>query len=161
MKKNFIKDSGGNIKTKSPFTDDFDVIVEYDEKFRESRMCMVSGYTTSELYKVDSLDIEKIEKSTSKFIRDMRYEDKDLGQYWYLSTITTSNGIIYPEGNKDHYEWVFSPVIQLTEEEKKEYPVPGKEGEYYETRVGIEHSQRFQSHNFLGACKSLGAVVGG
>ena len=161
MKKEFIKDKNGNIKTKSPFTDDLDVIVEFDDKGRESRMCMVTGYTTSELYKFNSPDIEKIEESTSKFIKEMRYEDKVLAQYWYLTTITTLDGIVYPEGNKDHYEWVFSPVIQLTEEEKKKYPVPGKKNEFYETRVGIEHSQRFQSHNFLGACKSLGAVVGG
>ena len=91
----------------------------------------------------------------------MRYEDKDLGQYWYLSTITTQSGVVYPEGTRDHYEWVFSPVVKLTEEEKMKYPVPGKKDEYYETRVGVELSERFQSHNFLGACKSLGAVIGG
>ena len=79
MKKDFIKDKSGNIKTKSPFTGDLDVIVEYDDKNGESRMCMVTGYTTSEIYKFDSSDIEKIEKSTSKFIKEMRYEDKDLG----------------------------------------------------------------------------------
>jgi hypothetical protein len=160
-KDDFIKDEGGNIKTKSPFTDDLDVIVEYDDKNGESRMCMVTGYTTSERYKFDSELIEKIENSNSKFIKEMRYEDRELEQYWYLTTITTSQGIVYPEGTKDHYEWVFSPIVKLTEEEKKEYPIPGKENEYYETRVGIEHSQRFQSNNFLGACKSLGAVIGG
>ena len=159
--KDFVEDENGNVKTKSPFTDDYDVIVEYDDRHRESRMCMVTGYTTNEFYKFDSPNIKEIENSTSKFIKEMRYEDKTLGQYWYLTTITTHKGIVYPEGTKDHFEWVYSPIVQLEEEEKKKYPVPGKDGEFYETRLGVEHSERFQSHNFLGACKSLGAVVGG
>jgi hypothetical protein len=161
MKKDFIKDEKGNLKAKSPFTGDFDVIVEYDDIQGESRMCMVTGYTTSTLYKFESENVGKLEKSTSKFIKEMRYEDKELEQYWYLATITTQKGFVYPEGTKDHYEWVYSPVIELTEEEQMKYPIPGKDDEYYQTRVGVELSQRFQDNNFLGACKSLGAVVGG
>ena len=62
-------------------------------------------------------------------------------------------------GDKDNWIWVFSPIIELSGEEQKEYTIPGKSGEYYESRLGVEPVDGmvlFGQHEYLEACKKIG-----
>ena len=45
---------------------------------------------------------------------------------------------------------------KMIEEEKQNYPIPGKEGEYYETRVAIDMAERYNSKDFRSVCKRVG-----
>ena len=154
-----MKDEQGNIKAKSPFTGHDDVIIETAEGAGESRMCMVSGYNTRELYKFNNPDIEKFEETTTELIKSLKYKDEELGQYWYLTTVVTGKGMIYPDSDgQDSYEWVFAPIVKINKEEQEEYPIPAKPGEFYESRLAIEASERFNKESFLSACRRLGAV---
>ena len=141
----------------SPFTGEYDVVIEQDDKNGESRMCVKSGYNTSELYSYteNSPHIEKFEENTTQLIKDTKYKDEDLGQYWYLTTIIFQSGMLYPDGDVDNIRWVFSPVVKISKDEQEKYPVPGKDGEYYETRVAVELSESF--NDFNSACKRMGA----
>ena len=142
----------------SPLTGNKSVIVEKDKNDMESRICMDTGYTTIAKYKIDSKDTEEYEASTSQLIRDLRYEDADLKQYWYLTTVMFSTGMIYPEGTKDEWQWVYAPIINIPTEEQKNYPVPGKPGEYYESRLGVDVAEYYPSDKFAEVCKRVGVA---
>jgi len=144
----------------SPFTGKDSVIVEIVDG-KTSKICMDSGYMTNVDFNYDNTDlILKYEESMPKLMIDLKYKDEHLGQYWYLTSIQFKTGMIYPQPCKHgEYEWSFSPVIELNEEEKLKYPIPEKDGEYYDTRLATEHSETYSKHDFTGACRRAGAVV--
>tara|TARA_R100001129_G_scaffold74028_1_gene50555 strand:- start:1461 stop:1928 length:468 start_codon:yes stop_codon:yes gene_type:complete len=139
----------------SPFTGEKSVVIEESNGI-ETRICIETGFTTNSEYKVGSEKIEEFEKTTAELIRNLRYTDEELGQYWYPTTVMFTHGIIYPEGNLTDWQWVFAPVVKLTEEERKKYPVPGKDGEYYETRIAIDKAERYGHKDFKTVCKRVG-----
>ena len=102
----------------SPFTGKKSVVVEEYNNV-ETRICMDTGFTTNSEYKTDSDKIEEFESTTSELIRNLRYTDEELGQYWYPTTVMFTNGIIYPEGGLTDWMWVYAHIVELTEEEKK------------------------------------------
>ena len=144
----------------SPFTGKESVIVEIVDG-KTSKICMDSGYMTNDDFSIDNSELlSKYEESMPKLMIEKKHKDTDLGQYWYLTSIQFKTGMIYPQPCKHgEYEWSFSPVIELNEEEKLKYPVPEKDGEYYDTRLATEHSEYYTKHNFSGACKRAGAVI--
>tara|TARA_R100000805_G_C3530723_1_gene49499 strand:+ start:35 stop:514 length:480 start_codon:yes stop_codon:yes gene_type:complete len=143
----------------SPFTGNKDVLIENDQTNGESRLCLVSGYNTRELYKIDNPDVKKFESTSTELIRSLRYEDKKLGQYWYLTTVVTDKGMIYPDHHEvDGYEWIFAPLITIDESEKEKYPIPDKPGEFYAQRLAIEVQRKFHKDSFMAACRELGAL---
>ena len=142
----------------SPITGKKSVVVETDDNGIESRLCMDTGYTTVSNYKIDSPDVDEYESSTSQLIRDLRFVDEELGQYWYLTTVMFSTGMIYPEGTATEWKWVYAPIIDIPKEEQKEYPVPGKTGTYYETRLGVDVAEYYESTEFADVCKRVGVA---
>ena len=140
----------------SPFTNNKSVIVEQLENGVETRICMDTGFTTNSDYKVDSDNIEEIEATTTQLIKDLRFTDVLLKQYWYPTTAMFSTGVIYPEGTPNDWKWVYAPVVNMTEEERKQYPIPGKPGEYYETRIGTDVAEYYDRNDFKTVCKRVG-----
>ena len=67
-------------------------------------------------------------------------------------------GIIFPEGTKENWVWKYAKIVEIPKEEQKNYPVPNKEGKFYESRLDIEGAQIFKSTEFLDACKAMGIV---
>jgi len=121
---------------KSPITGNDCVIVEIIDG-KTSKICMESGFMT-------------------------KLKDEELGQYWYLTSVQFRTGMIYPQPNEkdaNNYEWAFTPIVELSDEEKKNYPIPGKEGEYYGTRLATEITETYKSDQFKHVCKRAGAVI--
>tara|TARA_Y100000310_G_C20391051_1_gene672787 strand:+ start:316 stop:789 length:474 start_codon:yes stop_codon:yes gene_type:complete len=134
-------------------------IVEKDEAFKESRLCMTCGMTTQAAYKFGSKAIKDVEKRSPKIVKELKFKDKNLKQYWYPSTIQIRNrGMIYPIGNKTNWKWAVAHVIMIPLFERMNYPIPGKDGEYYETKLDIENATEYPRDRFLDACKKLEMV---
>ena len=144
----------------SPITGQDSVIVEHVNEI-ESKVCMDSGYMTTEDFKFENVEkLTKYEESMPQLIVDTKYKDDDLGQYWYLTTIQFKTGMIYPQPTKhSEYEWAFTPIMQLDAEEKLQFPVPGKHNEYYESRLATEHTELYKKYNFKATCQRAGAVI--
>jgi hypothetical protein len=141
----------------SPITGTNTVLIEADETTNtESRLCTASGYTTKDTWKVGSDVIEQIEQRMPAIVVSKRYEDTELNQYWYLFTMSTPYGTIYPYGKDNNkWYWIVTPVVDVDAAEKEKYPVPGKPGEFYDSRLAIEHSQAFDSDKFEEALDSF------
>jgi hypothetical protein len=140
----------------SPFTGKKSVIVETTAAGIETRICMDTGFTTNSEYKIGSDKIEEVEKSTTQLIRELRYTDDSLGQYWYPTTAMFSTGMIYPEGTTEKWNWVYAPIIEVPEEEQEKYPIPGKPGEYYTTRLATDVAEYYVPTDFQEVCKRVG-----
>ena len=142
----------------SPFTNNKSVIVEKTKSGVETRICMDTGYTTSSIYKIGGEDVEKYEETTSRLIKELRFTDNILGQYWYPTTAMFKTGVLYPSGAKEDWKWCYAPIIYMDEKERLNYPVPGKEGEFYESRIATDVAEYYPNDDFREACKRVGVA---
>ena len=68
----------------SPITGNECVIIEADEKTgTNSYMCMESGYTTTDNFKIDSEHVETYETQITELMKNIKFEDKETGLVWY------------------------------------------------------------------------------
>ena len=60
--------------------------------------------------------------------------------------------MLYCSGTGAHdLIWEVAQVVPLTEEEQKEYPIPGYEDMYFASRLDTENSTKFDKANFAEA----------
>ena len=125
-----------------------------------SYMCVSCGYTTTTL-NVDGSDIIKMyEEDTAQLIKDLRWVD-DENLVWYPIVLNFPNkGIVFPDGtSKSDWCWSTAPAIDVPEEERSKYPIPGSDGQYYTKRVDMSRQARFAPDKFYDACKEVGFIV--
>ena len=138
--------------------DEHSCFEDVQENF-SSFMCFNCGMMSHSQYTEDKID--SIEH-TSQLIRDLAFKDTERNIYWYPSVVNMGKlGIIYPDGTEFDWKWKFASVVKVDEEEGKNYPIPGKDGEYYTERLDVEHAMEFGQYEFLSACKSMGIVKDG
>jgi len=136
---------------KSPITGNLCVIVEADDQTNTtSYMCMESGFTTTDNMKIGSDIVEKYETQLSELMRVCKLEDKDRGLMWYPAFLQMQGiGMLYPVGTtREDLKWEVSKVVLITGDERKQYPVPGKENEYFTSRLDVENAERFEGNEF-------------
>jgi hypothetical protein len=136
---------------KSPITGNLCVIVEADDQTNTtSYMCMESGFTTTDNMKIGSDVVEKYETQLSELMRVCKLEDKDRGLMWYPAFLQMQGiGMLYPVGTtREDLKWEVSKVVLITGDERKQYPVPGKENEYFTSRLDVENAERFEGNEF-------------
>ena len=134
---------------RSPITGQDCVIVELVND-KTSKICMESGYMTNSDFLIDNTELlEKYEASMPELMIATKFIEIETGQVWYLTSVQFRTGMIYPQpSDHDVYEWAFTPVLELDEEERKNYPVPGKDGSFYDTRLATEHSELYNKNSF-------------
>ena len=77
--------------------------------------------------------------------------DPTTNTVWYATFMQLPGGMLYCEGNghtPDDYNWCVAKVISIDGEERKKYPIPGKENEYYTSRLDVENAQKFKAFEF-------------
>ena len=123
-------------------------------------MCMESGYTTTENFKVDSEDVKNYEVTITQLMRDVKFIDKEFNLIWYPSFLHIPGaGMLYCSGNKEDMKWEVAPVVTISDEEKVNYPIPNKEGEYYTSKLDTENSIKFDKDNFSDALDEFYSYV--
>ena len=126
---------------------------DIQEKFK-SYMCFNCGFMSNSNYTEDNL--VKVEKS-SQLVNELKFLDEEREIYWYPSVVNMGpKGIIFPEGNVEHWVWRYAQVIEVPKEEQEQYPIPGKEGEYYTEKLDVDNAETFGQYEFLKACKLMG-----
>ena len=142
-----------------PHCNDTDRCFEDIQDTFSSFMCFNCGYMSHSGYTEDK--ISEIQH-TSQLIRDLAFKDDVRDIYWYPSVVNMGKlGIIYPDGIPSNWVWKMAKVVKVDEKEKKNYPIFGKDGEYYEERLDVDNAVEFGQYEFLEACKSMGIVKDG
>ena len=145
----------------SPFTGNKCVLIEADDQTNtESRICMETGYTTKDIWKIGSKAAKTYEKMITQLMIDTKYKDKTLNQIWYLSTMPTSTAVLYPVGtSKDDYYWEIARIVPIVGPERQKYPVPDKENEYYTSRLDTDNAFKFDKNEFSDVVDKFYAVL--
>tara|TARA_R110002012_G_scaffold201465_2_gene370381 strand:+ start:1439 stop:1963 length:525 start_codon:yes stop_codon:yes gene_type:complete len=152
----------------SPITGNKSVLIEADPNTGiESRICMESGYTTSDTLIIGSDAILKYEEAgLTEFMRAMKYIDNNLGTIWYPAFIQMERSMLYcdrHDQSSNKLAWKVARVVNIADIDKTKYPVPGKINEYYTSRLDVENALLFDQYQFKAAldqCYAFAAEEG-
>ena len=140
-----------------PICYDSDTCFEDTQEKFKSYMCFNCGFMSSSHYIEENLD--KVE-NTSKLVNELKFFDDEREIYWYPSVVNMGpKGIIFPEGNVEHWVWKYAEVVEVPKKEQKDYPIPDKEGEFYTEKLDIDNATTYGQYEFLEACKKMGITM--
>ena len=125
-------------------------------------LCMSSGYMASSNFKLEDEGFQKQITNSPELVKALQHYDEETELIWIPTVLNMGKlGMIFPEGNLENWNWCFAKNVEIPEEEQKNYPVPGKDGEFYKSKLDIDNALRFGNHQFLEACSAMGVVKDG
>ena len=103
--------------------------------------CLNCGYTSTSKFIGDKETNEEYNKLTE----DMKNWSKEFnGRIWIPTMMTLPVGMLYPQDDTGgNMKWYFSEMVDIPEEERKNYPIPGDTEQYYEQRYDIENTKEY------------------
>ena len=121
--------------------------------------CYGCGFQTNSLMKEGEEFYEQQLTTLPELYKSLITQDnKQL--MWMPSAINLpQQGMIFANGTSPE-EWMWSAVkaVPVTEEEKEKYPIPGKEGQYYEWRMDMTTIQHFPERDYIEALSYIGVL---
>ena len=119
--------------------------------------CYGCGFTTNTLMTEDSEFLDEQLEVLPELYKDLIYIDKE-GYNWMPSAVNNpEQGMIYADGkNPKDWKWSAVKAMQISEEEKEKYPIPNKEGEYYEYKMDMTTLKQFNERDFIEALDYIG-----
>ena len=114
--------------------------------------CYGCGFQTNSLMKEGEEFIEKQKEILPELYKDLFHTD-DKGKIWMPSSVNLpQQGMIFANGSsKTQWNWAAVKAIPVTEEEKTKYPIPGKQGQYYEWRMDMTTLKEFPERDYMEA----------
>ena len=109
--------------------------------------------------KEGELIMEEQEEILPELYKDLKFEDEE-GQVWYPSTINLPDqGMVFANGSTtENWKWAAVKAIEVTEEEKLKYPIPGKKDKYYKHRMDMTTMKQFEERDFIEALSYIGVL---
>ncbi len=110
--------------------------------------CYGCGFQTSSVMKQGEKFFEEQMEILPELYKALLGED-DNGLVWMPQTVNLpQQGMVFAAGARDHgvvnetpsqnnYEWAGVKAVKIKEEDKEKYPIPNKEGEFYEWRMDM------------------------
>ena len=128
----------------------------------EHYLCMSTGYMASSHFKLGDDKFQREMNNSPELVKALQHYDDETGLIWIPTVLNMGKlGMIFPEGNLESWSWCYAKNIEIPEDEQKNYPIPGKDGEFFSSRLDIENAQRYENNQFMEACKAMGVIKDG
>jgi hypothetical protein len=123
--------------------------------------CYGCGFITNSLLKKDTRFFDEQMELLPNLYKELMGEAED-GKVWMPSTVNMpAKGMIFANGkNAENWKWAAVLAVPVKEEEKEKYPIPGKEGEFYEWRMDMETMKEFDEKDYIEALDYIGIFTG-
>jgi hypothetical protein len=124
-----------------------------------NHFCYGCGFQSNTLMREGELIMEEQMEILPELYKDLRHEDKN-GQVWFPSTINLpTKGMVFANGSTSkNWKWAAVKSIEVLEEEKEKYPIPGKKGKFYENRMDMTTMKMFEEHDYMEALSYIGVL---
>ena len=121
--------------------------------------CYGCGFQSNTLMREGEEITEEQMSILPELYKDLRYEDKN-GQIWFPSTVNLpKQGMIFADGSTTkNWAWAAVKAVEVKEEEKHKYPIPKKEGQFYEFRMDMTTVKHFKERDFMDALSYIGVL---
>ena len=144
----------------SPVTGNKCVVVEADPNANiQSYLCMESGYTTTDQLIKNSSYLDLHEENLTELMIAAKHEDELTDLIWYPTFMQMPGGMLYPEGTAKTLKWRVAKVIPIDGDERLQYPIPGKDEEYFTSKLDVDNANIYDTNDFKLALEDLYAIV--
>jgi hypothetical protein len=125
----------------------------------KTHFCYGCGFQTNSLMKEGETFYEEQTSLLPELYKDLFYKDEQ-GKIWMPSSINLPlQGMVFANGpSKEQWSWSAVKAVKVSEEEKIKYPIPGKEGQYYEYRMDMTSLKNFQEREYMEALSYIGVL---
>ena len=114
-----------------------------DNTKASSQQCINCGYATTENFELNGMDKEK-NVSYKALTDQMREWSKVVNDTVWIPTIMTlPDAMIYPFDKDGKMTWGLAPMVDIPEEEQKDYPIPGQENHFYQQKYDTDIAKSF------------------
>ena len=117
----------------------------------KTQQCINCGYVTAEKFKLNGLKKEE-HQEFKNLTEDMKGWVKiENDGMWIPTIMTLPIGMLYPQNidnmvnHKTEMKWHFAKMVEISEEERQNYPVEGQEGKFYEKRIDTDNAIVYDS----------------
>ena len=126
-------------------------------KEKDTRICLTCGFQSLPTYEKDSDTMKNIMTTAPKIVKELMFFDDKIMKFWLPSILDVNlKGIVFPEGIKEKWKWAYAPYVVIQLFDRINHPIPGKQDEYYEYRLGLENIEYYENNDFISAIKRLG-----
>jgi len=120
------------------------------------------GFWTNSLMKEGEEFYEHQMSTLPELYKDLAWKDEKTEMVWIPNTINQPGlGMVFANGpSKKEWGWAAVKSIKIPEEDRKNYPIPGKEGEFMEYRMDMDNMQIFHERDYIDALSFVGVLPG-
>ena len=131
----------------------------YSDDFPDEHyLCMTTGYMSTSNYKIGSPQLENELDRSPELIKTIQHYDEERDIVWIPTILNIpGKGMVFPEGTVGNWKWAFAAIIPIPEEEQKNYPIPEKDGEFFDSRLDVDNAEKFEK--FYEACQAMGILT--
>jgi len=124
-------------------------------------MSLSCGFITNSLMKEGEEYYEETFETLPELYKDLSWKDPETDLVWIPNTINVDGvGMVFPMGSStDDWGWASVKSIEIPEEEQKNHPIPGKEGEFMKFRTDMTTLERFPERYYVQALDYIGALA--
>ena len=118
------------------------------------------GFWTNTLMKENSEFYNEQLSTLPELYKDIAWKDPDTDLIWIPNTINIPDkGMVFANGSEiSNWKWTAVKAVDVLEEEKEKYPIPGKNGEYYLKRMDMENGKSFEERDYMEALSYIGVL---
>lgn len=127
-----------------------------EEEYNEitSWLCINCGYMSNTTLVENSPELLQ----SPQTIQDEKVWDDERKIYWILSVINMpKRGLLFPELVGGNIIWTLVPIVEISDEERKNYPIGDNSGKFHTHKMEPSLSKKYP--RFYDAIKELGAIV--
>jgi hypothetical protein len=120
------------------------------------------GFWTNSLMKEGEEFYEHQMSTLPELYKDLAWRDEKTEMVWIPNTINQPGlGMVFANGpSKKEWGWAAVKSIKIPEEDRKNHPIPGKEGEFMEYRMDMANMQYFSERDYIDALSFVGVLPG-
>lgn len=122
------------------------------------KQCLGCGFQSNSLMIEGNEFYDLQMESLPELYKDLMWRDKKTREIWIPQTVNLpQKGMVFANGpSKDNWRWSAVKAVPVTEEEKTKYPIPGKEGQFYEWRMDMSTRIDYLEKDYMEALDFIG-----
>ena len=125
----------------------------------EQYLCMTTGYSSTSEHKIGSETLNQELARVPELVQTLQHYDEERDIVWIPTIMNVpGKGMVFPEGNLENWGWSFAPIVEIPKDEIKNYPIPNKEGEFFDSKLDIDNAQKFEKNEFDKALIDMGVL---
>ena len=119
----------------------------------DNQQCINCGYVTSTTFKLNKKPKEENDKYKTLTDEMKSWSKEANDRVWIPTIMTLPLGMLYPINIDNVMKWAFAEMVQIPEEEQKNYPIPNQDGNFYTQKYDTDNEKIYDE--FLYALSDL------